>query len=321
MAGRRFGWSLFNTIRQRGIGPFQPSSSSPLCTYSFPTSLFRSSFSSSSLCASTNQETKVEGEEASIKSSQISPRERLPRWANLKTATGVLRGLDYSGTLFFSASGALTAAYCGCDVFGCLAIGTITAVGGGTLRDVVVLRKQPFWFEEWEYLVMSLVAAAGVFFLWPSMQGSDSPFALKSTDGGEGRLMDFGDALGLGAFAVIGTMNGIRVGAPWLVSAICGMMTCTFGGLTRDTLLNRPVRILHPYADVYAPVAFVGSLFYLCLRTLFPAAQPLRIALTVSLVVGLRAAALTFGWRLPWWDPSTHQITSGNRDPRSFSPK
>lgn len=74
-------------------------------------------------------------------------REGLPRFPDPTTPTGILRGLDYFGTLVFAASGGLTAATCGCDLLGTLAVGTITAVGGGTIRDTIVLNKQPFWFE------------------------------------------------------------------------------------------------------------------------------------------------------------------------------
>ena len=72
-------------------------------------------------------------------------REGLPRFPNLHTPTGVLRSLDWFGTVAFAASGALTAATCGCDALGTVAVGTITAVGGGTIRDAVVLNKPPFW--------------------------------------------------------------------------------------------------------------------------------------------------------------------------------
>ena len=74
-------------------------------------------------------------------------REGLPRFSDPTTPTGILRGLDYFGTIVFAASGGLTAATCGCDLLGTLAVGTITAVGGGTIRDTIVLNKQPFWFE------------------------------------------------------------------------------------------------------------------------------------------------------------------------------
>ncbi|RHZ27529.1 hypothetical protein DYB37_004716 [Aphanomyces astaci] len=251
----------------------------------------------------------------------LSPREGLPRWPSLTSATGCLRTLDWFGSVVFAVSGSLTAATAGCDLLGCTLIGTITAVGGGTLRDALVLNKQPFWIEEWEYLVFSGAAAAGAFYLWGQIPAGDeviegTGLTLKSTDGGEGTLMDWGDAVGVGAFAVIGAMNGIRAQSPLLVSALCGMMTSTFGGMTRDTLLNRPVRILHPYADTYAPIAFTGAAAYLAMRAVAPQYQGLRIASCVALAVGLRQQAWTDGWRLPHWDVEG-VVAHSAHDPRT----
>jgi uncharacterized membrane protein YeiH len=249
-----------------------------------------------------------------------SPREGLPRWPQINTSTGILRGLDYFGTAVFAVSGSLTAAASGCDLLGCAMIGTITAVGGGTIRDALVLKKQPFWTEEWEYLIISVAAAAGAFYFWgdlePGKEVANSGLTLKASDGGEGDLMNWGDAIGVGAFAVIGAMNGIRANSPLIVSGICGMMTSTFGGATRDTLLNRPVRILHPYSDTYAPIAFVTACNYLAMRKVAPAAQGLRIFTSVGLAVLLRYSAWTYGWRLPHWQKNSQSVVVSNKDPR-----
>lgn len=251
----------------------------------------------------------------------LSPHEGLPRWPSLASPTGILRGLDYFGTVVFAASGSLTAAMSGCDLLGCSIVGTITAVGGGTIRDALVLRKQPFWTEEWEYLIISIAAAATAFYCWGELEpGKDilgTGLTLKSADGGEGDLMNWGDAIGVGAFAVIGAMNGIRANSPFIVSGICGMMTSTFGGATRDTLLNRPVRILHPYSDTYAPIAFVTACNYLMMRQLAPSKQGLRICTSVGLAVMLRYLAWTNGWRLPHWDDRHNQaVLISVKDPR-----
>ena len=128
--------------------------------------------------------------------------------------------------------------------------------------------------------------------------------------------MDWGDAIGVGAFAVIGTMNGIRGNSPFLISAVCGMMTATFGGLTRDTLLSRPVRIMHPYADTYAPIAFTSAVSYLTLRSALPHHQGLRIATAVSVAVLLRYQSWTNGWRLPYWKHNSQDVEISSFDPR-----
>jgi uncharacterized membrane protein YeiH len=273
----------------------------------------------------------------STKSSAVvscdAPREGLPRWPSL-SSTGILRSLDWFGTVIFAASGSLTAASAGCDLFGCAMIGTITAVGGGTWRDAIILNKQPFWFEEWEYILISIFTASLLFYGWSHLiPGKEiipnSGLVIKTAEGGEGSFMDWGDAIGLGAFAVIGAMNGIRSKSPFLVSAICGLMTATFGGMTRDALLSRPVRIMNPFADVYAPISFATASAYLALHHLATSSslvssafasqlrmrQGLRIGACISLAVVLRYNSWTYGWRLPFWN-SEGKVTMTNHDPR-----
>ena len=218
------------------------------------------------------------------------------------TPGGVLRALDYLGTATFAFTGACTAAHYGLDLLGVCMVGTITAVGGGTLRDVVVFARAPFWSGaegETEYLYISLAAAAAAFGLYPHLKGGwlDE----------DGALLQWGDALGLGAFAVIGTMNGIRGGLPPLLCLLCAMSTATFGGLTRDVLVAREggVRILHSHAELYASCAAAAGASYLLARAL---AAPLwaRIALGVGVGVGARYASWSGGLRLPTWASLGH---------------
>ena len=84
----------------------------------------------------------------------------MPRFPSYGSSSGILRGSDYFGTLIFAISGSVTAASCGMDVFGATAIGTITAIGGGTIRDSIILHKQPFWIEEEEYFFMACFVSA-----------------------------------------------------------------------------------------------------------------------------------------------------------------
>ncbi|KDO25445.1 hypothetical protein SPRG_09387 [Saprolegnia parasitica CBS 223.65] len=249
----------------------------------------------------------------------VSPREGLPRWPGFSTPTGLLRCLDWFGTVVFAVSGALTAAMCGANLLGCLLIGTITAIGGGTIRDSIVLCKPPFWVEEAEYLLLSLIPAGVAFFLWGALPPGTEILpgvTLKAIDGGEGTAMQWGDAIGVGAFAVIGVMNGIRADAPFLVCALCGMMTSTFGGMVRDGLLQHPVRIMHSYADAYASIALASACVYLWLRKMAPARQGLRIAIAVALAILLREQAWTHGWRLPMWATNSQNVIVVETDPR-----
>jgi len=200
-------------------------------------------------------------------------------------------------------------------------VGTITAIGGGTIRDALVLHKQPFWIEEYEYLLMAAGASALAFCVFPILPAGN---LVKNDEGDEGELLWWvclfrnvsllfsyvvlqGDSLGLGAFAVIGAQNGLRMCVHPAIAVSCGMVTATFGGLTRDVLCGRPVenqghgRILHSQSDMYAITALVGASMYVLTRSL---ALPmyLRILTGVGSTMTLRYAAKTFEIGLPSWN-------------------
>jgi uncharacterized membrane protein YeiH len=144
----------------------------------------------------------------------------MARWPGLKTARHQLRAMDYIGTLSFASSGAIAAATAQMDLLGALFVGTVTAVGGGTIRDAVILSKRPFWTSEAEYLYMSLLAAGATFAFWPRDK-ENKPY--------EHEMLNWIDALGVGAFAVIGAQNAIRAQMPMLVT----VRSCLMSLLTR----------------------------------------------------------------------------------------
>ena len=163
------------------------------------------------------------------------PPDGLDRWPHFTSTRGVLRALDWGGTVVFAASGSIAAASAGFDVYGAVMTGCITAVGGGTLRDVLVFGRAPFWSGssgEAEYLYLAAAGALVAFFAYPLVGASSWP---------DDRVPD---AVALGAFAVIGAMNGVRAGLPPPLTIMCGVLTATGGGMVRDVLIRRPVRVL-----------------------------------------------------------------------------
>ena len=111
------------------------------------------------------------------------------------------------------------------------------------------------------------------------------------------RLLLWADAVGLALFSVLGTAKALQAAAPAVVAVVMGVMSATFGGLMRDTLLARESVLLGP--EIYVTAALGGSAGYalLNLSTGLPAGVSLLLALLPALV--LRAGALRFGWRLP----------------------
>lgn len=185
----------------------------------------------------------------------------LPRFPEFDSANGLLRLFDWVGTVSFAMTGTITAGCYGMDLLGCVLIGTITATGGGTIRDMFLGNTPVSFLLEVEYLAMCVITALLTFFLWKEF--NDHNF-LKV----DGPLLWWTDTLGIGAFAVIGAQNGIRRHMHPLACIACGLFTATFGGVTRDVLVKKDVRIMHSHAELYATPAIIGSSTYCAVKTL-----------------------------------------------------
>lgn len=235
----------------------------------------------------------------------------LPRYPELSVA-GALRAADYLGTGAFAMTGSLLAASSGMDAFGCTVIGTITAVGGGTIRDVLLGQgRRAFWMEEQEYLWIAAGAALATFFGW---ERAKQAYGLADDD----YWIEALDALGVGAFCVIGAQNGIRAGVPVIAQVLCGVMTATFGGAVRDVFVGRPTRILHSYSDIYATAAAGGALAYITARGVgLP--PPLRVIAGVGVGVGMRVAADTYDIRLPVYSSAKARETAAAKGDKRWS--
>ncbi|KAH8097514.1 hypothetical protein JL720_406 [Aureococcus anophagefferens] len=145
----------------------------------------------------------------------------------LKSVPVALTTLDYVGTVAFAASGTMVAGQAGMDVLGCCFVGTVTSLGGGTIRDLLLGRTPVFWFKDTSYLLLCLGTALATFFARDSLE--------------EAGLLDdevlwWGDTLGIGAFSVVGAQAAAGVGMHPVVTALCGMFTATCGGLVRCAL-------------------------------------------------------------------------------------
>eukprot|EP00903_Cladosiphon_okamuranus_P006792 g6620.t1 len=233
------------------------------------------------------------GEKPALINRYISPPEDgLTRYPTLRSPQGVLRGLDYLGTTVFAISGTITAGQVGMDLLGCIIVGTITATGGGTVRDVLLGNTPVFWMQETEYLWMCLATTVGIFFLWSYLaeRGVRDDMA----------LLNWVDAMGVGAFCCIGAQAGVRKGLSNIVCIACGMLTSTFGGVIRDVLCSRPPRILFSHCEIYASTAVLGSTVYIASRA---AGLPpvVRIMSGFLAATGLRVLAFTVDIRLPTW--------------------
>jgi uncharacterized membrane protein YeiH len=196
-----------------------------------------------------------------------------------QTATSVL---DWLGIVAFTVTGALVASRKRMDVVGFVVLGTVTGVGGGTLRDLL-LGLPVFWVREPAYLITCALASVVVFFAAHIPQSRY-------------RYLLWLDAVGLALFAVTGAEKATHAGAGATVAVAMGVVTATFGGIVRDVLGGESPVILS--REIYASAALAGAASVVALTT---AGAPREVAAASGFAAGLliRAAALRYGWSLP----------------------
>jgi uncharacterized membrane protein YeiH len=195
----------------------------------------------------------------------------------------VLNSLQFIGTIAFAISGALVAGRRKMDWFGVVVLAVMVAVGGGSLRDLLLGVTPVFWIESpWFVLLASITALLTI------------PFIRLRFD--HRKYLLLADAVGLAVFAVLGTEKALEVGAHAFVAVIMGVITGVFGGVLRDVLANRDPSIL--YGDIYALAALIGStIFVLLLQTTVNPLYALWISVGIILVI--RLIAIFRDWSLP----------------------
>jgi uncharacterized membrane protein YeiH len=173
----------------------------------------------------------------------------------------------YFGDVVFTISGALTAARYRMDVLGFMMIGTITGIGGGTTRDLL-LGRPVWWTRNPEELILCVVTSLVTFFFITS-------------DLTRRKWMLWADALGLSVFGVVGCHIALQFGSPLIMAVFMGMVTATGGGFMRDVITNTQPMIT--CGQVYATAALLGSLSYASLRQFGVSGVPAELVLSGGL--------------------------------------
>jgi uncharacterized membrane protein YeiH len=158
------------------------------------------------------------------------------------------------------------------------------AVGGGTIRDIVIDRVPVFWVSDNRYVAVAIIAALVVF------------FAPYRGPGSRQRLLVWADALGLALFAALGTEICLQHNTGPLVAVMLGVTTAVTGGMIRDVICNEIPLILS--REIYATAAFVSSLAYVVADRM---ALGDTASLTIGVLTGLavRGLAIIYDWSLP----------------------
>lgn len=191
--------------------------------------------------------------------------------------------LDIIGTMAFAMSGALTAMHKKLDPFGIFIIAFVTAVGGGTLRDIIIGRTPVGWMLDLNYVY---VIIAGFILAIIFRKKFDR---LRTS-------LFFFDTIGLGVFTLIGLEKGINIGLHPVICIALGTMTACFGGVIRDILCTEIPVIFRK--EIYATICIFGGIVFFMLRNLNLDADILY--LTTSLfIISVRLMAVKFKWYLP----------------------
>ncbi len=169
------------------------------------------------------------------------------------------------------------------DLVGVVMVGTATALGGGTARDIL-LQRPVFWLSDQIYLIVAVATTLIVFF---AVRGLRLPQ----------RLFLIPDAIGLALFTVVGTQISLQAGAPWLAASLLGVITGVVGGVVRDVLCNE-VPLIFVRGELYATAAWIGSIALIGLQSLGVSAIIAAWA-GMAIVLAVRLAAMAFKITLP----------------------
>ncbi|WP_075996119.1 trimeric intracellular cation channel family protein [Salaquimonas pukyongi] len=202
--------------------------------------------------------------------------------------------LDHAGVAVFAATGALAASRKQLDIVGFVFLASVTGIGGGTFRDLV-LDLPVFWVLNPAYV---LVCAAVALLVYGTAHLMESRY----------RVLLWLDCVGLAAFGAMGAAKGLDATGSATLAIITGMLTATFGGILRDLLAGEPSVLLR--SEIYVSAAMAGAAAYtVSVAAGLPQALSLAIAFAIAFII--RGGALRFGWTLPRYKPRAGRDISG----------
>ncbi|MBA2501227.1 MAG: trimeric intracellular cation channel family protein [Chitinophagaceae bacterium] len=202
--------------------------------------------------------------------------------------TGFLEIIDILGTISFAVSGAFFAMEKRLDPFGVLIIAFVTAIGGGTLRDLLIGDLPVAWLKNEIITIVIFLAAIGTMMF--------DNFIKKFN-----RTLFLFDALGLGLFTMVGIEKGIQHDLSIGICIALGTITASFGGVLRDVLLNQVPLIFRK--EIYASASIIGGLVYFLLIQI-PIQPEIGKIICILLIVTIRIIAVRYKLALPQFKKS-----------------
>ena len=193
-----------------------------------------------------------------------------------------------AGVFVFALTGALAANRSDMDIFGHVVLAMLPAIGGGTLRDLI-LDVPVFWLGAPIYIWLAIAAAVIIYFFPPKV-------------GRRLTALEWADAVGLSLFCVLGAAKAFALTGNMTISVTMGIVTAVVGGMLRDIVCNEVPLILQK--EIYATAALIGGLVY-CVCVKAGTGEGIAMMLGGGAAFIVRGCALHFGWSLPQRKPKT----------------
>lgn len=187
---------------------------------------------------------------------------------------------DLFGSFAFALSGALMAIKKDMDLFGIIVLALVTAIGGGTTRDILLGHTPVFILTDPMYIYVSIAAALSAFFFYRVLTKINSIILIS-------------DAIGLGTFVCIGVSKALDANVSYTGAVVLGVITAIVGGIIRDSLANEIPSVF--VRDFYAMTCILGGIIFVLLYEL-GVRENLTMSLTAGFIITLRLLAIKFNW-------------------------
>lgn len=222
----------------------------------------------------------------------------------LPDITTLYSALQHLGVAVSAVAGALAARGRRVDLFGVLVLALVTALGGGTIRDMCLGATPVFWITDWRYAVTAAATGIGTFWLLRHIE----PLL---------KYLEVADAGALALFTIVGAGKSLFYGASGFSAVVLGTITGVAGGVLRDVLLNELPLVFRPEIRLYATAAIAGATVFVGVHHLAPGAN-WTLLVGVGTILAIRLAAVRWSLSLPVMEgkKSGAELTSSSsRDP------
>ena len=200
-----------------------------------------------------------------------------------------MEAAELVGTVVFAISGVIAVAGRPIDWFGAIVVGLVTALGGGTIRGLILGATPVFWIEDQAFLLAAVAGAVAAIPLAGALRhGSVRRFE---------ESLQLADAAGLALFTIVGASVALDLGFDGPIAVVAGLITGVAGGIMRDVLTGRTPLVMS--GEIYATAALLGAVIFVGLDELTSVGEPVASTIGAIVILGLRVLGIRRQWSLP----------------------